>query len=285
MTCRKNSGCPPGSHSESLGSDSHGRLPGTPAQAMLQTMKAIGSGLLRAVLVAAVIMTAGQRGAAHAQDSSSVLTVPSDSQENRLLHRWVGAKVNGLPLWLDFFGDSMLVISDNVNQFAANYALTPNALVVYGDSVLMRILATAFNRNREGEDFGERSSFEIRYRFSLERLLIEADGVTITMSPQSVLARRIEARWIADLPDGHQLELRLDRAGTVRYRVSPGGSWVWGDWERNAREITFDWNRDSAEVPEETLIWNGAYDARGDQIVLENVGVGTGTTIFRRIIR
>ena len=256
-------------------------------------MKANGGGLLRTVLVAAVIAAAAGAaagkgagaGAAHAQDPGSLLPVPSDSQENRLLRRWVGAKVNGLPIWLDFFGDSMLVISDRVNQFAAEYALTPNTLVVYGDSVFMRVLATAFNRNREGEDFSRRTSFEIRYRFSLERLLVEADGVTITMSPQSALARRIEARWIADLPDRQQIELRLDRVGNVRYRVSPGGSWVWGDWERNAREITFDWNRDSVETRDTTLIWSGLYDARGEQIVLENVGEGTGTTIFRRIIR
>ncbi len=248
-------------------------------------MKAIGGGLLRTVLVAAVITTAERGGAAHAQDPGSVLPVPSDSQENRLLRRWVGAKVNGIPLWLDFFGDSMLAISDNVNQFAANYALTPNTLVVYGDSVFMRVLATAFDRNREGEDFSGRTSFEMRYRFSLERLLVEADGVTITMSPQSVLARRIEANWIADLPDGTQMLLQLFRSGSARYRVAPGGSWVGGDWERNAREITFDWNRDSVETPDSTLIWNGLYDARGDQIVLENAGEGTGTTIFRRIIR
>lgn len=252
-------------------------------------MKAIGGGILRTMLVAAVITTGegggGGGSAAHAQDPGSVLPIPSNSQESRLLRRWVGAKVNGIPLWLDFFGDSMLVISDNVDQFTANYALTPNTLVVYGDSVFMRVLATAFNRNREGEDFGERTSFEMRYRFSLERLLVEADGVTITMSPQSVLARRIEANWIADLSDGTRMQLQLYRSGSVRYRVAPGGSWVWGDWKRNARDITFDWNRDSVETRDSTLIWNSLYDARGDQIILENVGVGTGTTIFRRIIR
>ena len=98
---------------------------------MLQVMKANGGGLLRTVLVAAVIPTAagaaGAAGAAHAQDPGLLPPVPSESQENRLLRRWVGAKVNGLPLWLDFFGDSMLVISDNVNQFAVSYALTPTA--------------------------------------------------------------------------------------------------------------------------------------------------------------
>jgi hypothetical protein len=188
----------------------------------------------------------------------------------------------------------MLVISDNVNEFATDFALTPRSLIIQGDSTLIRILATSFNRRREGEDFALRSSFEIQYRFSLDRLLLTADGTTITMSPQSVRARRIEANWIADLPDGMQMELRMNRAGNVRYRVAPGGSWRWGVWDRNARDITFDWSPDSpeetempeaTETPDSTLIWSGLYDARGDQIVLEHVGEGTGTTIFRRIIR
>lgn len=235
--------------------------------------------LCRAIVIIAVAsLLRGPQPQALAQSDET-------AQHDRIVSRWVGARMNGLPIWLDFYGDSMLVISDNFNQFAADYALTPQTLVVYGDSVLMRVLATAFNREREQEDFSSRTSFEMRYRFSLERLLLQADGATITMTPQSVLARRIEVNWIADLPDSTQMQLRLDRIGNAGYRIVPGGSWVWGDWERDARDILFDWTPDSLETPDSTLIWKGLYDARGQQIVLEDTGEGTGTTIFRRIIR
>ncbi len=260
---------------------------------MLGHMTSIGH-KLRRTLAGVFLLAVGAR-VASAQQTDSLDQAAADlRQEDRLLNRWVGAKTNGLPFWLDFFADSMLVISDNVNEFATDFALTPRSLVVHGDSTLIRILATSFNSRREGEDFALRSSFEIQYRFSLDRLLLTADGTTITMSPQTIRARRIEANWIADLPDGMQMELRMDRVGNVRYRVAPGGSWRWGAWERNARDITFDWSPDSpeetelpeaTETPDSTLIWSGLYDARGDQIVLEHVGEGTGTTIFRRIIR
>ena len=256
---------------------------------MLGHMTSIGPTL--STLVGVSLLAAGA-GTASAQQPDSL--DQAAAQEDRLLNRWVGAKTNGLPLWLDFFADSMLVISDNVNEFATDFALTPRSLVVHGDSTLIRILATSFNSRREGEDFALRGSFEIKYRFSLGRLLLTADGTTITMFSQSIRARRIEANWIAHLPDGMQMELRMDRVGNVRYRVAPGGSWRWGAWERDARDITFDWSPDppeatdmseATETPDSTLIWRGLYDARGDQIVLEHVGEGTGTTIFRRILR
>ena len=260
---------------------------------MLGHMTSIGH-TLRRTLVGVSLLAAGA-GAASARQTDSLDQAAADlRQENRLLNRWVGAKTNGLPLWLDFFADSMLVISDNANEFATDFALTPRSLVIRGDSAMIRILATSFNSRREGEDFALRSSFEIRYRFSLDRLLLTADGTTITMSPQKIRARRIEANWIADLPDGTRMELRMDRLGNVRYRVVPGGSWRWGAWDRNARDITFDWSPDppeatqipeAIEMPDSTVIWSGLYDAGGDQIVLEHVGEGTGTTIFRRIIR
>jgi hypothetical protein len=208
----------------------------------------------------------------------------ADSVQLRILKRWVGAKVNGLPLWLDFFSDTMLVVSDNASQYPVDFALGPRTVTIYGNAGLSHMLYHAFHlRHSDGEDFYPQSEFVLRYRFSLEKLLIEYDGVTITMTEQSPLARKIEARWVADLPDGTQMELRMDRQGNVRYRVIPGGSWRWGEWERRSREIEFDWSPDS--LVDSTKIWTGLFDAPGQQIVLDSIGPGTSVTIFRRIIR
>ncbi len=236
-------------------------------------------------MLLAAVVTAYLPSAASGQEADRFRSNPDSVRDTRLLRRWVGAQMNGLPLWLDFYGDSMLVISDRFTDYPVDYAVTPFTLIVYGDSMLIRTLAIAFNRRREGEDFGFQDRFEMGWRFSLEKLILQADGNTITMSPQNVLARRFEARWIADLADGTQMELFLDRQGTAVHRVVPGGSRVVGEWDRAFRDITFDWTPDSLETPDSTRIWQGSYDADGQQIILESVGEGTSVTIFRRIIR
>ncbi len=116
-------------------------------------------------------------------------------------------------------------------------------------------------------------------------LAIDEDNVTITMTEQNPLARPIEARWIADLPDSTQMELFLSRGGDASHLIRPGGSREFGKWERRSREIEFDWTPDSLEVSDSTLIWTGLFDARGQQIVLASIGPETSVTIFRRIIR
>ncbi len=211
-----------------------------------------------------------------------------DSVQTRILKRWVGAKVNGLPLGLDFLGDSMLVVSDNVGNYPVDYALTPRNLVIYGDTALSHMLYHVFHRFHDStEAFVPTFQFRLRYRFSLEKLLIDdEDMVTITMTEQNSLARPIEeARWIADLPDSTQMELFLRRRGDAWHRIRPGGSRVFGQWARRSREIEFDWTPDSLEVSDSTLIWTGLFDARGQQILLDSIGSGTSVTIFRRIIR
>ncbi len=208
-----------------------------------------------------------------------------DSVPNRILRRWVGAKVNGLPLWLDFFGDSMLVVSDNVRNYPVTYAITPRTLIIYGDTTLSHMLYDSFHRHRDDEPFIPGYQFVIQHRFSLEKLLIEFEDVTITMTEQDYLARPLEASWIADLPDGTRMDLFLSRGGTASYRISPGGSRVFGEWDRTFRDIEFDWTPDSLEVPDSTLIWTGFFDAPGQQILLDSIGPGTSVTIFRRIIR
>ncbi len=233
--------------------------------------------------VTPLVLIACAAGPASAQDFRNL---PDTTQDTRILHRWVGAKFNGLPLWLDFYGDSMLVVSDRFNEFPVQYVLTSRTLTVYGDSALIYLLATAFNPSRAEEDFGFQDRFEIRYRFSLEKLILEADGNRrITMSPQQTLARPIERRWMAMLADGSQMELFLSTNGTVSRRSWPGGARTIGTWERQVRDIIFDWSPDSLETPDSSLIWVGFYDLPGQAILFDSLGPGTGTAIFRRIVR
>jgi hypothetical protein len=218
-----------------------------------------------------------------------------DSLPDRILKRWVGAKVNGLPLWLDFFADSMLVVSDNQYDYPVNFARTPRTLIIYADTSLSHMLYHAFHRVHEDDEFFVPGyQFVLQYRFSLEKLLVEVDDVTITMTEQNPLARPMETRrppgfsasgWIADLSDSTRMLIEFYRGDRVRHRITPGGSWTWGEWHRTFRDISFDWTPDSLEVPDSTLVWSGSFDAPGQQILLESIGPGTSVTIFRRIIR
>lgn len=253
-----------------------------PAVAKLRGMESLTRVVRNTAMAGAVLAT--MAGAAAAQDD---FRTPADTtQDARILQRWVGAKFNGLPFWLDFYGDSMLVVSDRFNEFPVQYVLTPRTLTVYGDSALIFLLATAFNPNRADEDFGFQDRYEMRYRFSLERLILEADGNRrITMTPQPTLARPIERRWMALLADGSQMELFLNTNGTVSRRTWPGGARTVGTWERQVRDIVFDWSPDSLETPDSSLIWVGFYDLPGQAILFDSLGPGTGTAIFRRIVR
>lgn len=238
--------------------------------------------IVRLAMTVGAVLATMVSGAA-AQDFRNL---PDSTQDTRILQRWVGAKFNGLPMWLDFYGDSMLVISDRFNEFPVQYVLTPRTLTVYGDSAMIFLLATAFNPNRGDEDFGFQDRYEMRYRFSLEKLILEADGNRrITMTPQPTLARPIERRWMAVLPDESQMELYLFTNGTVSRRTWPGGRRTVGTWERQVRDIVFDWSPDSLETPDSTLVWVGFYDLPGQAILFDSLGPGTGTAIFRRIVR
>ncbi len=276
------SGCPSASLSAWPGEPRSFSLAGSTGRAHASIMKPIPRLFAHAALATMLLSATPFASAAQRR----FFDQRADSVQNRILKRWVGAKVNGLPLWLDFFGDTMLVVSDNVLQYPVDYALTPRNLTVYGDTGLSHMLYHAFHRRHtETEAFFPESQFVLRYRFSLDKLLVEADKITITMTEQNPLARPIEASWIADLPDGTQMELFLSRSGTASHRIRPGGSRVFGLWERAARNIEFDWTPASLEVSDSTLIWTGFFDAPGQKILLDSIGPGTSVTIFRRIIR
>ena len=189
-----------------------------------------------------------------------------------LLRRWVGTHL-GRPLFLDFYGDSLLVVND---YWVLGFWYGPDSLIAYGDT-----------------------SFAVRYRFSYDKLLIEnAEGNTVTMSPQPTLARPVFggrgtwATWIARADSG-QLELQITRIGKrARWRRVPGGRWVEGTWRQLGRTFTFEWDSTGALTPpveglpaDSTHQWSGLYDARAHQFIFEHTEPGTRVAIFRHRLR
>jgi hypothetical protein len=174
--------------------------------------------------------------------------------ETSLQGRWVGMHRNET-LLLEFYGDTMLVVSD---QHPLSYRATSDSLFAFGDTTL-----TA------------------RYWFSYCHLLLEApDGSVVTMTSQPMLARPLTGRWVGDLgtADGAQAEIRLSAGGPARWRLLPDGPWKDGEWERETRIITFTWAADS--IP-----WVGHYDPEGNAILFDHTVPGSRTVILRRIFR
>lgn len=175
------------------------------------------------------------------------------STESPLLKRWVGTH-RGRPLFLEFYGDSMLVVND---ARVLDYYTTRDSIVAYGDT-----------------------SFTVNYWFALGRLLLRTgEGATITMSSQSALARPITGRWVGT-PSGRdeRVELQMTRDGTARWRWASGGPWNQGEWDRFSRNLTFTWLPDSAT-------WNGQYEPQGNAILFERAAPGWGFLILRRYFR
>jgi hypothetical protein len=172
---------------------------------------------------------------------------PTDS----LFGRWVGNHL-GRPLFLDFYGDTMLVVND---RYPVGFTYTRDSLRAYGDT-----------------------SFTVQYVFLLGRLLIRnAEGNWVTMSAQDRLARPLHGTWYADAGDGRRILLYLQRGGPARWRMVPGGSWTAGEWDRQARSLSFTWEPDS-------VMWQGFYDAP-QALILEEDASASGLSIFRRLIR
>jgi hypothetical protein len=174
--------------------------------------------------------------------------------ENPLLHRWVGTH-KGRPLFLDFYGDTMLVVND---LRVADFYTTRDSIVVYGDT-----------------------SFAVHYRFALDRLLLRTtEGNVITMASQGPLARPLWGHWLGEAGrlSNRRIELRLFGAGTAWWRWLPGGERTEGEWDRFSRIITFTWLPDST-------VWTGLYDPMANQLVFEETVPESGVTVLHRIYR
>ena len=217
--------------------------------------RGIARGMLLALTV--LVTVTGLPGATLAQAETG-------NQSDPLLRRWVGHYKNR-PIFFDFYGDSMLVVDD---LHVLGFRFTWDSIVAYGDT-----------------------SFAVSYRFSYDRLLITTEsGTVFTMAPQDILARPIGApggaslptRWLAQTAVG-SIEIQMREGGWARWRLTPGGSWETGEWNRNARDIEFTWVRRDGAVPDTTL-WTGVYDAPQAMIFEETVPE-SGISIFRRMVR
>lgn len=194
----------------------------------------------------------------------------AQQRRDPLLRRWVGTHM-GRPLFLDFHGDTMLVVNDiQIMDFW------------YGpDSVI------AYNAD---------TSFAIRYRFSYDKMLIEtSEGRTVTMSPQPIQARPVFGgrgwdwgSWVARTGDD-VIRLELTRIGArARYQKNRG-PWKAGTWRRAGRTFEFDWEgvgeTEGGAETDSSLIWIAQFDAEGHQFIFDETEPGSGLAIFRRVFR
>lgn len=167
---------------------------------------------------------------------------------DRLLNRWVGTN-QGRPWWLDFYGDTMLVVDDTL---LLDYRATADSLIAYGDTTL-----------------------SVAYWFVRDRLMVQtAQGDIITMAPQDPLARPIHGDW-----RGEDIRLRIRRGGVAAWRDA-GGTWHYGEWQRRSRSLTFTWLPDS-------VVWTAQYDPLGPALLTTVVepDSSTRTAIIRKALR
>jgi hypothetical protein len=185
-------------------------------------------------------------------------------EESRLLRRWVGTHYNR-PLYLDFYGDTMLVVND---LYAVDYYVVDDSIVAYGDT-----------------------SFAVSYWFARDRLLLQTEeGRIITLSEQLKLARPLHGgRWRGgEIGTDDDMELVLRRGGIARWRTYPGGKWSNGEWDRSTRIITFTWFPNTAGVDEEvpdSVQWVAQYDPAGSALLFPETIPDKGTVVLRRILR
>ena len=193
--------------------------------------------------------------------------------DQRLLKRWVGVH-QGRPLWLDFYGDTMLIVND---MYALEYFASPRWIEAVGDT-----------------------SFRVTYWFARDRLLLETDeGQIVTMAEQDPLARPLFAgRWRGTTigRDEPVIDLLMYRGGVARYRTVPGRGWIEGEYDRSTRVITFTWFADTLELEAEgeavpdSLEWIGQYDPAGNALLFpgtipEESLPDAGTVVLRRAFR
>ena len=197
----------------------------------------------------------------------------AQTSSDPLFQRWVGTHL-GRPLFLDFHGDTMLVVND---VHVMDFWYGPDSVIAYNAD----------------------TSFAIRYRFSYDKMLIEtSEGRTVTMSLQPIQARPVFGgrgwdwgTWAARTGDD-RIWLELTRIGSrARWRKN-FGPWTEGTWRRTGRTFEFTWNGGEEPEPpgatadvDSSLIWIGQFDAEGHQFIFDETEPGSGLAIFRRVFR
>jgi len=173
--------------------------------------------------------------------------VMDDQSGDRLMNRWVGIH-DGRQWWIDFYGDTMLVVDDTL---VLGFRATRDSLIAYGDT-----------------------SFAVSYWFVRDRLLVQTvEGEIVTMAPQDLMARPLSGEW-----RGTGIQLRMDRGGGARWRQVTGGPWTWGEWDRRTRTITFTWLPDST-------IWTAQYDPPAAALLFQEIPPDGGPVILHRALR
>jgi hypothetical protein len=177
------------------------------------------------------------------------------TQQPQLRGRWVGTH-QGQVLYLDFHGDSMLVVND---RYVLDYNVTFDSLTAFGDT-----------------------SFAVAYWFAVDRLLLAtAEGNVVTMNRQSELARPLHGfRWhgAPTRQSDQQIHLEMFRGGVARWKLMPTGEWVDGEWDRSSRVIEFTWFPDST-------MWTGRYDPVGEALLFEEAFPESGAVVLRKVYR
>jgi len=185
-----------------------------------------------------VLAAVGALTAAGAVDTQS---------ERRLMNRWVGIH-DGRQWWIDFYGDTLLVVDDTL---VLGFRTTRDSLIAYGDT-----------------------SFAVSYWFVRDRLLIQTvEGDIVTMAPQDLLARPLSGEW-----RGTRILLRMLRGGDALWRDLSGGRWTYGEWDRRTRTITFTWLPDST-------VWTAQYDPPAAALLFQEIRPGAGPVILHRAYR
>ncbi|MFQ5550700.1 MAG: hypothetical protein ACE5FJ_05635 [Gemmatimonadales bacterium] len=189
--------------------------------------------------------------------TSSATSAQDGGRRAPLSGRWVGVKSN-VPtrgFWIEFFNDSLLVVDD---RYPLRYVLTPDSLIAVGDTTVI-------------------AAYE---RVADRLLLYTPEGLVITMSPQSDLARPLAGLWIGELglEQNDRAELVLFKNGAAQWRRVPGGEWQVGEWDRTVRTITLSWEADSTQ-------WVGFHDPPGNALQFVNTLEGGGSVVFRKTFR
>ena len=185
---------------------------------------------------------------------------PAHAQaDSSLLKRWVGT-YKGNVLNFEFYGDTMLVVNDKLGL----------SVRITEDSIVAKATVPTGDTTVAG-----------RYRLAVGHLLFEgADGIVVTMSAQTPLARPIGGRWLGELGMGDRpaAELMVDRVeNTAAWRKVGDQKWIRGEFERSTRTVTFTW-ADNTE-------WTGQYDPIANTILFEQTVPESSASVFRRTFR
>jgi hypothetical protein len=252
-------------------------------------------GVTRTTTALLVLFCATFAGASSVEAQESDLPIVGQEEEFPLPHlRWVGMEQNAptVGLFLEFYPDTMLLVNrvrgSLVERHALGYRITEDSILATGDTTI-----------------------RLRYEMVLDRMIVYTpEGVVITMSSQSELARSFVGRWLGTFETDSTTEtilLQLYANGDANWKRLPAGRVNTGEWNRKVRTFTFTWDVDStlvasAAIPVDVPIldgdttisdssqnptnqWVGYHDPYGNALQFLRTFEGSGSIIFRKSYR